>query len=211
MLHILLSGFLIGFASSPTCPSNGEEIKHGAKYGFSSSLSVGVGAVVGDAVVLAAILLWLMPLMNENSFVITLLWLLGSFVLFYVAVGIFKEMKTVEGVVNKQSGPASYLPKRHFLKAFWTGAAITTFNPFTALWWVGLLTPVMDSSNTMNLTYPLAVIAGALAWFVLLAFLLHLGERWLTRKRRQVILFISGFAVLSYSFYFFYQFIKNIL
>ncbi|MCP3027164.1 LysE family translocator [Halobacillus sp. A5] len=210
MLKLLLSGFFIGFASSPTCPSNGEEIKHGTKYGFFSSLMVGLGAVFGDAVVLAAILLWLMPLINENSLVITLLWLVGGGVLLYVAMGIFKEMKTVESV-GTASNESAALPGNHFLKAFWTGAVITTFNPFTFLWWVGLLTPMMGSENDLHLSYPLAVIGGALAWFVLLACLLHLGERWLTRKRRQVVLFVSGSSVLFYSVYFFIQFAREVI
>ncbi|WP_101842030.1 LysE family translocator [Halobacillus sp. Marseille-P3879] len=211
MFQLLISGFLIGFASSPTCPSNGEEIKHGTKYGFVSSLTVGAGAVFGDAVVLAAVLLWLMPLINENSLVITMLWLFGGLILFYVSLGIFKEMKTVQGVTATVNGQSQNLPKKHFLKAFWTGAAITTFNPFTVLWWMGLLTPIMDSSHGLNLSYPLAVIGGALVWFALLAVLLHAGERWLTRKRRQGVLFLSGMALLGYSVFFFFQFITEVI
>ncbi|MFD2924091.1 LysE family translocator [Halobacillus naozhouensis] len=209
MLRLLLSGLIIGFVSSPTCPSNGEEIKHGTKYGFSSSLIVGVGAVMGDAIVLAAILLWLMPFIDSESLIVTFLWLFGSIVLFYVSWGIFKEIKTVEGVEVKQIKNIKR-PFRHYFRAFWTGTAITAFNPFTVLWWMGLLTPIVDSGSSITVVYPLAVLLGAFVWFVSLAVLLHLGERWLNRKRRQFILLISGLAVLFYSIYFLIQFANEI-
>ncbi|QAS52979.1 LysE family transporter [Halobacillus litoralis] len=210
MFQLLLSGLIIGVVSSPTCPSNGEEIKYGTKYGFYSALIVGAGAVVGDAVILAAILLWLMPFADSNSMIITFLWLFGSAVLFYVAWGIFKEIKTVEGVDPKAKSIGVKYPFKHYLKAFWTGAAITTFNPFTVLWWMGLLTPIMNDGESISMIYPLAVLSGALFWFVLLAVLLYLGEKWLNKRRRQAILLISGLAVLGYSIYFLYQFIIQV-
>ncbi len=209
MLRLLLSGFIIGFVSSPTCPSNGEEIKHGTKYGFSSSLVVGLGAVMGDAIVLAAILLWLMPFIDSESLIVTFLWLFGSLVLFYVSWGIFKEIKTVEGVGVKQIKNIER-PFQHYLRAFWTGTAITAFNPFTVMWWMGLLTPIVNSRNSLSVVYPIAVLIGALVWFLSLAVLLHFGERWLNRKRRQAILLISGLAVLFYSIYFLIQFVNQI-
>lgn len=208
MIQSMLSGLIIGAVSSPTCPSNGEEIKHGTKYGLTSSVTVGLGAVFGDAVVLAAILLWLMPFINDNSKWITGLWLFGSLVLFYVAWGIFQEMKTVQSVKEKHISNI-HDPVKHFLKAFCTGAAITAFNPFTVLWWMGLLTPIIDSGHRISVIYPLSVLIGALLWFMLLAFFLHLGEKWLNRKRRQGMLLISGLAVSGYAFYFLFQFLKQ--
>ncbi|SFK03782.1 Threonine/homoserine/homoserine lactone efflux protein [Halobacillus dabanensis] len=209
MFKLLFSGLIIGFVSSPTCPSNGEEIKHGTKYGFASSLLVGAGAVTGDAIVLAAILLWLMPFIGSDSIIVTFLWLFGSIVLFYVAWGIFKEIRTVQGVGEKRTMDLMN-PVRHYFRAFWIGIAITTFNPFTVLWWMGLLTPIVNDGNSISMVYPLAVLFGALLWFVLLAILLHLGERWLNKKSRQAILLISGLAVLGYSIYFLIQFVNQI-
>ncbi|MFB5660944.1 LysE family translocator [Alteribacillus sp. HJP-4] len=207
MLQLILSGFFIGFVSSPTCPSNGEEIKHGTRYGLSSSISVGAGAVAGDAVILLAILWWLMPFIDSNSMIVTFLWLFGSIVLLYVSWGIFKEMKTVEAVGGKRIKRITK-PFRHYAKAFWTGAAITAFNPFTFLWWMGLLTPILDSNGDISAVYPAAVLAGAFIWFMLLAYLVYLGNRWLNKRKRQVLLLLSGSAVLGYSIYFLFQFIR---
>ncbi|UOQ43723.1 LysE family translocator [Halobacillus salinarum] len=210
MFQLLFSGLVIGFVSSPTCPSNGEEIKHGTKYGLTSSLVVGLGAVTGDAIVLSAILLWLMPFISTESILVTYLWLFGSIVLFYVAWGIFKEISTVQGVKEKRMSEIMN-PARHYLRAFWIGTVITTFNPFTVMWWMGLLIPIVNDEDNISLVYPVSILAGALLWFVLLAVLLHLGERWLNKKKRQIILLISGLAVLGYSVYFFIQFVNQLL
>ncbi|GEL78011.1 hypothetical protein [Tenuibacillus multivorans] len=32
MISTIFSGLLLGFVASPTCPSNGEEIKQGTRY-----------------------------------------------------------------------------------------------------------------------------------------------------------------------------------
>ena len=49
------------------------------------------------------------------------------------------------------------------------GFAITTFNPFTALWWVGLLAPMLFIPEQGIVLFSLAIVLGSLAWFMLLA------------------------------------------
>ena len=83
-----MGGFLkhpLGFVASPSCPSNAEEIRHGTRGGFIAALLVGLGAVVGDALVLLGLLLGLYPLLQALPWLRSALWFLGAFILAYVA------------------------------------------------------------------------------------------------------------------------------
>ncbi|RSL32406.1 hypothetical protein D7Z54_16070 [Salibacterium salarium] len=210
MFSTAINGLVLGFVASPTCPSNGEEIKQGTRYGFFFALAVGLGAVFGDAIILAAVLLGLMPLIETYPLLHSFLWLMGGVILLYVSWGIFTEIKTVEGVSADTSAEANTLDKKSILRAFWIGSAITTFNPFTIVWWIGLLSPILISDKNISL-FSTAVLAGSLVWFVILAFLLHIGRKHLNKKVRQFIIGISGSIVLGYSFYFFWQFIVEMV
>ncbi|WP_158737200.1 LysE family translocator [Alteribacillus sp. YIM 98480] len=210
MINILVNGFILGFVASPTCPSNGEEIKQGTRSGFLFALSVGLGAVTGDAIILAAVLLGVMPVINTFPIVNSLLWLTGGVVLSYVSWGIFSEIKNIQGVSSQNNAANVILNKKKILQAYWAGTAITTFNPFTLVWWTGLLSPMMI--NNQNLTiFSLAVLAGSLAWFTILAIFLHAGRKYLNKRFLQIIITISGMVILGYSLYFFWQFISELI
>jgi L-lysine exporter family protein LysE/ArgO len=85
MLQTLVTGFILGFIASPSCPSNAEEIRLGTRYHIGYALLVGLGAVTGDAVVLVAVLLGLKPLLHTYPVLSTVLWFVGSAVLLYVS------------------------------------------------------------------------------------------------------------------------------
>ena len=147
MLQLLLNGFVLGLVASPTCPSNAEEIKFGTRYGFISALSVGLGAVVGDALVLLVIWLGLYPLIERYELASTALWFLGATVLAYVAWGIFREISMVTAITGADNQEQADLAT--LSRAFWIGLSITTFNPFTALWWLGLIGPTFATNQTI--------------------------------------------------------------
>lgn len=199
MLQSILNGLALGLIASPSCPSNAEEIRIGTRRGFAGAALVALGAVTGDAVILVVVLLGLQPLLEAYPVLNALLWLFGALVLGYIAIGIFRDVRRTEGVAEdpieaSQAGPSA-------LRAFWAGFAITTFNPFTILWWVGLLAPALEEGGSL-VPFSAAVLAGALVWFLGLAVLLHVGRRWLTARVRRGILVVSGVAVLAYAGYF---------
>jgi L-lysine exporter family protein LysE/ArgO len=199
MLQTLINGFVLGFIASPSCPSNAEEIRLGTRYHAGYALLVGVGAVTGDAIILVAVLLGLVPLLNTYPLLTTGLLFIGSAVLFYVSWGIFKEALNVSGWTTNNNQATATL-----LRAFWVGFAITTFNPFTALWWVGLLAPMLDRGQNI-VFFSLMVIAGSLTWFLLLAAILQFSRNWLTPQFRRWVLVGSGLLTLGYALYFFIQ------
>lgn len=199
MLQTIINGFVLGFIASPSCPSNAEEIRLGTRYHAGYALLVGVGAVTGDVIVLGAVLLGLVPLLNAYPWLNSSLLLIGSAVLLYVSWGIFKEATNVSGWTTNNKQATTTL-----LRAFWVGFAITTFNPFTALWWVGLLAPMLDSRQNI-VFFSLMVLLGSLAWFLLLAAILHFSQNWLTPMFRRWVLVGSGLLTLGYAVYFLVQ------
>jgi L-lysine exporter family protein LysE/ArgO len=196
MLQTIINGFVLGFIASPSCPSNAEEIRLGTRYHAGYALLVGVGAVIGDAIVLGAVLLGLVPLLEVYPLLSSSLLLIGSVVLFYVSWEIFKEAANLSGwTTNNQHATAT------LLRAFWVGFAITTFNPFTALWWVGLLAPMVDGGQNI-IFFSIMVLLGSLTWFLLLAAILHFSQNWLTPLFRRWVLLGSGLLTLGYAVYF---------
>lgn len=217
MLQTLLGGLALGFVASPTCPSNAEGIRLGTRHGFWPALMVGLGAVAGDAAVLAAMLLGLLPLIQAEPLLQAPLWFVGSAVLLYVARGTFVEARTpvpapapAEFTAAGRPNPVRGQPPGH-ARAFWIGFAITAFNPFTGLWWLGLLGPLAPAGRQATLTLSLAVLAGALAWFILVAVLLHMARPWLSGRPRQWLLAGSGLAVLGFGLYFLWQGVAALL
>lgn len=203
MLQTLINGFILGFIASPSCPSNAEEIRLGTRYHIGYALLVGLGAVLGDAVVLVIVLLGLMPLLSNYPLLNTVLWFLGSAVLLYISWGIFKEAANPSGWTGNHQNTAT------LFRAFWIGMAITTFNPFTALWWLGLLAPTVGSRQT-TILFSFMVLLGSFAWFMLLAGLLHFSRSLLTTQFRRWVLIGIGLFVLGYAVYFFIEAAKKL-
>jgi L-lysine exporter family protein LysE/ArgO len=199
MLQTIINGIVLGFIASPSCPSNAEEIRLGTRYHAGYALLVGAGAVTGDAIILVAVLSGLVPLLSAYPLFNTTLWFVGSAVLLYVSWGIFKEATNISGwTANHQQETAT------LLRAFWVGFAITTFNPFTALWWVGLLAPMLDRGQNI-IFFSLMVLLGSLTWFLLLAAILRFSRNWLTPQFRRWVLVGSGLLTLGYAIYFLIQ------
>lgn len=130
--------------------------------------------------------------------------------LLYVSWGIFSEIRTVKGVSFNTNTFHKDISIKNVFNAFWRGLAITTFNPFTVVWWIGIITPMM-AANQNYILFSFAVLVGSSAWFVLLAILLRMGRKFFTQTNRKWIVGASGLGVLGYSLYFFWRFLLEIL
>ncbi len=202
MLNVILGGMVLGFAASPTCPSNAEEIRMGARAGFRLAALVGLGAVLGDAAVLGLVLLGLIPLLQSYPLLNSLMWLLGGLVLIYIAWSTMAEAnREAQGSQLLQPDATGQRGVSGF-HSLWRGFAITALNPFTGLWWIGLLGPITASGSAAIYAFSAAVLAGSLIWFLGLAGILHLGRGWLRGRSRRWTYRLSGLAVLGFGLYF---------
>jgi L-lysine exporter family protein LysE/ArgO len=197
MFHLFINGFVLGFLSSPTCPSNAEEVRWGSAHGFPAALLVGLGAVTGDALILFLVLLGLYPLLQAFPGLERALWLVGSLVLAYLAWGILREAAaTGAGAARPVETARS---QRFTARPFTNGLLITALNPFTVAWWVGLLGSSATPAGTLPLPFAAAVLAGSLAWFGGLAALLQLGQSHFRLAVRRGLLVAGGLVLLGYA------------
>ena len=201
----LFSGLVLGFAASPTCPSNAHEVRMGSRHGFSLAVLVGLGAVTGDAVVLLVVFMGLLSLLQAWPMLGVILWVVGGLVLLYVAKWSIAEANRRPAWAGESNSVNVVYRHESSLKAFWTGFAITAFNPYTALWWVGLLGPMLESGGAFPVAFSLAILIGSLTWFAGLAGLLHFARPWLSQGLWKWILTLSGLAVGGYGLYFLWQ------
>ncbi len=200
MIQAIAQGLALGVAASPTCPSNGEEIRLGAQRGFRLALAVGLGAVTGDALVLVAVLAGLATLIQAYLGLSAVLWGVGAAVLIYVGVGILRDARCL--MTDESEEPTEPVSDVGLGRGYWAGFAITTFNPFSLVWWIGLLGPWMEAGDLASVApFAVAVLGGQLAWFTSLAGLLHVGHRWLNRRLQFWALLISGLVVTGYGIY----------
>lgn len=201
----IVSGLLLGFFASPTCPSNALEIRLGLRHGFKSATSVALGAVSGDLLVLIAVLVGLLSLLQTWPVIGIFIWFVGGLVLLHVARGsIIQAFNKMHLRTNKVD--VAFIPSNgETIKAFWGGLVVTASNPYTALWWVGLIGPVLDTSERLPLAFIVSIIAGSLIWFVGLAGLLQFARYKLGPMFWMTVLLIAGLFVGGYGFYFLWR------
>jgi L-lysine exporter family protein LysE/ArgO len=196
MFQLIVNGFVLGFLSSPTCPSNAEEVRWGSYHGFPAALLVSLGAVTGDALILFLVLLGLYPLLQAFPGLEPALWLVGSLVLAYLAWGILREAVAIgAGAARPTEAGRS---QRFSTRPFTNGLLITALNPFTVAWWVGLLGSPATPAARLPLPFAATVLAGSLAWFGGLAALLQLGQSHFTLAVRRGLLVAGGLVLLGY-------------
>jgi len=201
----IFSGLLIGFFASPTCPSNALEIRLGLRHGFKVATSVALGAVSGDLLVLIAVLVGLLSLLQTWPVLGIFLWFVGGLVLLHVARGSIIQAFNKSNLRANKADVASIQHDGEPIKAFWGGLVITISNPYTVLWWVGLIGPVLDTSVRLPLGFIVSIIAGSLIWFVSLAGLLQFARYQLGPMFWMTILLIAGLSVGGYGFYFLWR------
>lgn len=205
MTSNVVHGVLLGLIASPTCPSNAELVRQQTTRGLRNGLLVGIGAVAGDALVLVLLLLGLQPVLDRVRGLETALWAAGALVLAYIAWGVLHEARSA-GFAGPDAPGDGASRGVSAGRAFWLGFAVTTFNPFTIVWWVGLLGPSLTDGGTgLPLAFSTSVLAGAWVWFAALAASLHLGRGLLSVRARRWILGVSGVGAAAYAAYFAWQ------
>ena len=199
----IISGLLLGFFGSPTCPSNALEIRQGLKHGFRLAAIVGIGAVSGDCLVLIAVLVGLMSLLEAWPVLGTFIWFVGGLVLLYMARD--SLIQSYRGVwMGNNLQREEVIPSRmDNVRAFWSGFTITVTNPYTALWWVGLLGGSgLAVREGLPLVFIGSIIIGTLTWFIGLAGLLQFARYRLNRTFWTTVLILAGISVGGYGLYF---------
>lgn len=198
MIALLTAGFVLGLSvAAPIGPVGAAVIREGLERGAPAAFLIGLGAAVVDFIYLGLVYAGVAPLLLRLPWLLTGFYALGALLLGQMAFGSLK--RAWEGGM-----PA---PARGQGRGFLYGLGITLFNPATIISWLGLGGAyasywLVGASWTRGLSALLAVFAGSVAWFGLLALSVGMvrrmaGQRpWLFRLVNLAAgLVLGGFAV----------------
>lgn len=191
MFQTVVTGLLLGFITSSSCPSNAILIRTPAHTPLSRLAYVGLGAVTGYAVLLLVSLAWIVPLVRAVPQTIPFLELFGALVFLYLSWTLLRDKSSTRqdpaGATRSEAGRAP-----HFVG----GLGATALNPINLAWWSAFLSPALRQPGGIPPFYPVAILAGSLGWFLFFAALLRFSRnRW--KERAHATFRWGGAAVLA--------------
>ncbi len=191
MWQTLLTGLVLGFVTSSSCPSNAILIRTPRETPLSRLTHVGFGAVAGYAILLLVSLAWIVPLIRTAPETIPILELFGAFVFIYLAISLLINRESKRALQGSSAGSLSG-GRRHFVG----GLAATALNPINLAWWTAFLAPSLGRHGRIEPLYPVFILIGSLAWFTFFALVLRFSRnRW--KERAQMIFRWAGAVVLA--------------
>ncbi|NGP46487.1 LysE family transporter [Bacillaceae bacterium SIJ1] len=193
--------------AAPVGPINTEMMKRGIRDGFWSSWQVGLGGMSADVLWMLAILSGLKPLLSL-SYVMPLLYLFGSLVLFYLGwdclVQITRSNLSTANAGHHRSSQG---------KAFVAGFMIAFFNPLNIIFWVGIYSSVVGDKLLhepmyVALTRSAAIIVGILFWNLVVALSTHYARHLLTQRVLNTVMAVAGICLIGFASYFLWEGVK---
>jgi threonine/homoserine/homoserine lactone efflux protein len=177
-IHVLSAAFLMGLAAAaPMGPVNMLAIRRGLIGGWRHTLACGIGSVTGDLILFSLVLLGGHYLFSDlsNPTLRTVLAAIGVLVL--LPLGIYFLVRAVKDPLrafasarkrwNETTVPA------HLVAEVADAAALTTFNPLTIIYWVGVTSNWLPFAHSvLGTSAPewgiLMAAAGLMTWFTAL-------------------------------------------
>ena len=190
----LVSGFLI---SIPVGPINVAIINEGARRGFRWAAMIAVGAIVMDFIYCGLAFAGFSGMFSTNRLFRATIEMLSFLVMLFLGI---KYLKARE-LPATTAGVEMVEHRLHPHTAFMIGFVRVLGNPAVFLFWIALSATFL-SHEWIEDTWPskaacvLGMSAGALAWFLLLSFLVSLGHGKFSTKTLVRMSHISGASLL---------------
>lgn len=194
MATAAVRGFFTGVAVSlPTGPVNVAVIRNGISISIKMGAFVGAGAAIIDALYSLLVYLGVAPLISRVPALEPILGGLGCILM--IAYGAFCVFRPAFRGGDARRAQTAYA------RALGLGAVMTLANPGPLLLWIWLAPATMGGLTYLQaFVFSLGVLAGGLAWFIVLAVLAHRGTMkigfqaiWITR--------IMGVALIGFGLY----------
>ena len=197
---LFVASFVIGLSGAVMPgPVLAVTITHSARLGLKAGpltvlghAMLEAGLVVALAVGLGA---WLaMPLVSG------LIGLVGGLILVWLGVGMLRSLPGLDLELESGAGDAAGPVRDGFL--------LSLANPYWSLWWatVGLSLMAMAMDSGLGLWGLAAFYAGHIssdmAWYLLVAFVVAKGRRFLTRRVYQTVVAVCAVSLLGFAVYF---------
>lgn len=193
MLSSYIEGFLLGLGAAVPIGAINILIMNHALKSYRSAVAIGAGAMSADVFYLLLILLGLTPFF-ENAWVSTVLGVLGSLFLGYMAYLIFKGRNSSLDKADVSTN------KRTLFKNYLKGFLLTSINPYTVAFWLSVAGYVVNQK--LDFTYTtLGLLSAILLWITLMPYFVHRSRHRISQKIAYYISVVStlilGFFALS--------------
>lgn len=201
MLDIIQNVILGISLAAPVGPVNVEVIRRGLKHGFFPAFILSLGAASADATYSLLVYFGLSNFINVPV-VRAAIWVFGAVVLIYLGWQSTKEyFKKIDLEKSKVKTSRN---------SFVAGYLITTSNPMTIIWWLGVFGAILSSTaqmvtRTTALFNNFVIIVGVMLWFFVLSILLHWGKKFVNEKTMRYISVIAGLVLIGFGLYFGYS------
>jgi L-lysine exporter family protein LysE/ArgO len=208
-VHVLSAAFLMGLAAAaPMGPVNMLAIRCGVIGGWRHTLACGIGSITGDLTLVSLILFggdYLFPDLS-NPTLQTVLAAIGAIVL--LPLGIYFLVRAVKEPLRVYASARQHWDEGtvpgHLVAAVANAAALTIFNPFTIVYWVGVTSNWLAFAHAVlgNSTPGLGILmvaSGLMTWFtaltVIVRFIPHrIGPNFFRLVNAIFGLILLGFA-----------------
>lgn len=198
MIPMLLAAFVIGVVVAiPPGPVTVATGQRAIVSGFWPAFVFNLGSVTSDALYAFAVYFGLAALLTQSAPLRLALWALGGAWLCWLGLDAIRTRIDLTA-----GGGAQLATGWHDYRA---GLLITLFNPLTIIGWVALAGSFFmrwdaswPSLETVGALAVGAMLAGALAWFVVLSLALSAARQWVSQRAVRVLSAVSGLALLGY-------------
>lgn len=196
----ITQGLIIGFCTSALIgPVNFLAIRRGIMGGFQQTFEVGAGAALVDASFAYIVFAGL----SKNGIVGVgkiIIWGISVVFLLYLAYSMLTEIRDNPEMMNN---PKVRKQIQWIDHSFVMGFLLAATNPFTLIYWVGMVGTLQLSGN-MDLTggaatsFFSAVLVSELIWFSCLGMGVHYSRNLFNRRALRVITWTCGLLLLFY-------------
>jgi len=198
---LLVSSFVIGLSGAVMPgPVLAVTITHAAKRGVKAGPLIVLGHGILEASLLVALVLGLGKVLTRPG-VMGVVGGVGALILLWMGIGMFRSLPRLTLELSPEDEQRKAGPVRD-------GFLLSLANPYWALWWatVGLSLTVMAMDSGMGLwgllVFYLGHISSDLAWYLLVAFLVAKGRRFLSDGIYRGLVGVCAGAILFFAGYF---------
>ena len=194
----ITQGLIIGFCTAALIgPVNLLAVRRGILSGFQELFLVGAGAALVDAS-FAYIVFAGLSKDGIVGAVKIIIWGISLVLLLYLAYSIFLEIRENPSTTSAVKKQTQFIDN-----SFVMGFLIAATNPFTLIYWVGIVSTLqlsghVDLAGGAATSFFSAVLVSELVWFSGLGIGVHYSRNLFNRNMLKLITRIFGFALLGY-------------
>lgn len=206
-LTIFLSSFVIALSGAlMPGPLLTATISESSRRGFIAGPLLILGHGLLELLLVAALLLGLAPLFNQDGFFITVA-LAGAAFLLWMGVSMLRELPTLSLALEPESGQ-----QRHLVL---TGILLSLANPYFVIWWatigLGYIFYCLESGLWGLVFFFCGHILADLAWYAVVAITVDRGKRFFNDRLYRGIIGGCALLLLIFACYFAYSGLDRLL